>query len=100
SRSEYASLSLHDALPILRRTVGQLMVGGPRLIDSIHLDRLGRFARTIKRFRGGGLELERQLVRCDSSRQLGIARPAHKMFGVQRSEEHTSELQSRGHLVC
>src|SRR5439155_16214606 len=21
-------------------------------------------------------------------------------FGVQRSEEHTSELQSRGHLVC
>src|SRR5690625_5310163 len=24
----------------------------------------------------------------------------HRENGIQRSEEHTSELQSRGHLVC
>src|SRR5437870_9547909 len=26
--------------------------------------------------------------------------PAPRITGVARSEEHTSELQSRGHLVC
>src|SRR5207253_7493934 len=30
----------------------------------------------------------------------GLARPQKRRLGVQRSEEHTSELQSRGHLVC
>src|SRR5690625_7664478 len=27
-------------------------------------------------------------------------RPAHRAAAAARSEEHTSELQSRGHLVC
>src|SRR5207253_5826181 len=36
-------------------------------------------------------------------RDLGVdfyAFSGHKMCGPTRSEEHTSELQSRGHLVC
>src|SRR5207253_10770872 len=30
----------------------------------------------------------------------GVADPLTQMIDVRRSEEHTSELQSRGHLVC
>src|SRR5690625_2594400 len=30
----------------------------------------------------------------------GTAAPARGGIGSERSEEHTSELQSRGHLVC
>src|SRR5207253_9710207 len=60
---------LHDALPISRRSRGQLLVADPR---------------------------------------RGAARPARRVVAVLaervaqllRSEEHTSELQSRGHLVC
>src|SRR5690625_7100388 len=41
---------------------------------------------------------------CADSQQQGIGRPDRFIpgRGVQRSrsEEHTSELQSRGHLVC
>src|SRR5207253_4663835 len=33
-----------------------------------------------------------------SKRRVGRAR--RNRFGSRRSEEHTSELQSRGHLVC
>src|SRR5687768_18352797 len=35
------------------------------------------------------------------SKRLGVdRRPCHTMSPVSRSEEHTSELQSRLHLVC
>src|SRR5690625_6525812 len=33
-----------------------------------------------------------------TARHLGVVRIRH--IDVMRSEEHTSELQSRGHLVC
>src|SRR5439155_21532827 len=32
--------------------------------------------------------------------QFGLGCPAFSLVSVLRSEEHTSELQSRGHLVC
>src|SRR5439155_10892784 len=32
--------------------------------------------------------------------QRGVERLAHFLQAALRSEEHTSELQSRGHLVC
>src|SRR5437660_12842557 len=31
---------------------------------------------------------------------IGVARGATRVQNMPRSEEHTSELQSRGHLVC
>src|SRR5207253_10687617 len=34
------------------------------------------------------------------SRKIACGSPARRRAGDPRSEEHTSELQSRGHLVC
>src|SRR2546429_4557724 len=36
----------------------------------------------------------------DARRQVAALRSERGSFGGQRSEEHTSELQSRLHLVC
>src|SRR5207253_10392165 len=73
------TLSLHDALPISRPRVEALQVDAVR--DDLNA-------------RAASVEL---------MRDLGVA--GHHACrtpraGVQRSEEHTSELQSRGHLVC
>src|SRR5439155_26182532 len=81
------TLSLHDALPIYR-----LHLGGAAddVFEAVaqthfrpeHLDlacQVGRLHRTID----------------DQHQFLDVER-----FGDVRSEEHTSELQSRGHLVC
>src|SRR5690625_6969549 len=74
--SAASSFSLHDALPIYRLRGGR---GGSR---------------------------RRGLVRCGPhclpvpfAATLRV-RPDHRPAGRARSEEHTSELQSRGHLVC
>src|SRR5207253_10440367 len=79
--TEIYTLSLHDALPICRECVhGALFVFLHVLLVSerqaLHHD-------------------EQCLQRADDAAGLG----AHQ-FGALRSEEHTSELQSRGHLVC
>src|SRR5207253_10992560 len=72
----FYSLSLHDALPIFE------YAAVPHAIERIgggdHCGWLGRRL-TTRSQRGHG----------DNS-----------LDGVWRSEEHTSELQSRGHLVC
>src|SRR5690625_5902977 len=69
------SLSLHDALPIF---------GRPDLAGLAE-DWVGDLRETLySRYK----ELSDDL----------IVLPAHYSFA--RSEEHTSELQSRGHLVC
>src|SRR5690625_1655295 len=41
-----------------------------------------------------------KLSRVTEYRVEMICQAAHIQAAVQRSEEHTSELQSRGHLVC
>src|SRR5690625_1286733 len=46
-----------------------------------------------------GLILKELKLRGDIKRTLVIV-PKSSMMQWQRSEEHTSELQSRGHLVC
>src|SRR5690625_5483937 len=38
--------------------------------------------------------------RFSSNHVLNSSRKASSCFDIVRSEEHTSELQSRGHLVC
>src|SRR5207253_10196059 len=81
------TLSLHDALPIFRT----LQVAQER-------DRpAGVVGRLPHRLRCGAMCL-RVAVREVESRDIhaGLDHRPHQL----RSEEHTSELQSRGHLVC
>src|SRR2546422_2322697 len=69
--TEIYTLSLHDALPISRRAVR---------------DSLGSAPHPGGLLPGGGTG--------------GPGRPPGGLRGAVRSEEHTSELQSRLHLVC
>src|SRR3712207_9545292 len=75
--TEIYTLSLHDALPILRRRDGRTDAH-PGMVDPP----AGRARR------GGG--------------RGGDDAPVHAADGAprRRSEEHTSELQSRQYLVC
>src|SRR5436305_13238353 len=74
--TEIYTLSLHDALPIYRLVMGveqnQKRFVADRLADAVHI-------------------VERAAVQFETD----TAHPARV-----RSEEHTSELQSRPHLVC
>src|SRR3712207_8694245 len=86
--TEIYTLSLHDALPICRRRLplrhrlprGQRSPGGAA-------GDAARSARPLRTrgARGGG---------------AGGARPAGPAVRLPRSEEHTSEVQSRQYLVC
>src|SRR3989442_7786810 len=84
--TEIYTLSLHDALPIFRESAGAGFSG-----SRTGADRAGPLNR---RARGFG------------SRSRWVARkaPSSVIFdssvAPERSEEHTSELQSRPHLVC
>src|SRR3712207_7741638 len=71
--TEIYTLSLHDALPISR-------------VDAPVAGRVSLEEDRVRR-RGGGSEEERD-------------RRAHEGPRAARSEEHTSELQSRQYLVC
>src|SRR3712207_7047278 len=75
--TEIYTLSLHDALPIW------LVAGGAQ-------------------GRGGGARHHLQVVRGLPGEvdQVLVDDPPHAVPGAVRSEEHTSELQSRQYLVC
>src|SRR5439155_17966375 len=73
------TLSLHDALPI--------SLTGPA----------GRREEPPRRFRPARGRRPRTLRACPTLGNRAAARVRHR---DARSEEHTSELQSRGHLVC
>src|SRR5687768_18269226 len=77
--AEISTLSLHDALPICRNR-RRLRQGKS----------LGRGRHRCRRWLGRRASHPRQIVAVDE--RIG-KRP-------ERSEEHTSELQSRLHLVC
>src|SRR5439155_20531600 len=82
------TLSLHDALPICRP-----QGGGPmtlKLVERVDEERLSALERLEVLCDPGSIQLVRTQVR---SRRMGDK-------ARERSEEHTSELQSRGHLVC
>src|SRR5690606_39802133 len=84
------TLSLHDALPIY--TTPQ--VGGLQARRCGHRPAGGAV--------GAGGHHDLALVAARPrvhGRVLGRARPGRRL-GVARSEEHTSELQSRENLVC
>src|SRR2546422_4886154 len=75
--TEIYTLSLHDALPIYLQVL------------SVDLDLL--------RMRGFAQDQPSQVLRFDV---VGFAAVAALGVNLGRSEEHTSELQSRLHLVC
>src|SRR5439155_3379319 len=82
--TEIYTLSLHDALPIYRGRCRPLALGG--------------LLQVLARGGPGEAGID-QRGKADRAGQPGERR----LLGVQvadRSEEHTSELQSRGHLVC
>src|SRR3712207_8095987 len=89
---EIYTLSLHDALPIY-------VVGGDLgqplallLLRAVALERLGQADRLVRREQ-----------RRDGGRPLAGHRQGTVVVDLreaERSEEHTSELQSRQYLVC
>src|SRR5207253_11454171 len=99
-RNHIYTLSLHDALPIFRNKQGR---AGWRRRGAINIEcrksiAIQILAKKIACWRQlSVLEVPRLVV---TQQQVGVAHTIdlHKnIFG--RSEEHTSELQSRGHLV-
>src|SRR2546422_2599950 len=77
--TEIYTLSLHDALPILRSL-------------KLRVDVIAMSATPIPRT----LQMSLAGLRATSEACAGSASPTSR----SRSEEHTSELQSRLHLVC
>src|SRR5439155_25138324 len=87
-----STLSLHDALPISRLQRQQIKIGSS---VQRHRQDLRRFNCRSRR-RAYSLYLHRVgFHRYDLLRGAGT-----DCKHGDRSEEHTSELQSRGHLVC
>src|SRR5439155_25134065 len=85
------TLSLHDALPILRAQTSAASLAAT-------LEVLSRFVASSMQT-GGRSPVEGQLT--DLVGRVAPEPPAAPQRAArERSEEHTSELQSRGHLVC
>src|SRR5206468_7168455 len=94
----FSPLSLHDALPIYDRAkVNQLLSHGARLATDD--DARGDFAELGHRVSYTTEEaIERATIVVDCT-PAGNENKA-KYYELTRSEEHTSELQSRSDLVC
>src|SRR5207302_10513967 len=92
-------LSLHDALPIcLESTVAPLRLIGldPDIVDATPL------ALTNVLFHQMPVKAETQIVldMGHTASHVVLYQRAEPFFARRRSEEHTSELQSRENLVC
>src|SRR5690606_41946655 len=85
------TLSLHDALPI---SPGRVAMAGPISVNRVCRTLLSRMTLTTWR-RLATVSVLALVMRCSAygRRRLALA-------SVVRSEEHTSELQSRENLVC
>src|SRR5207253_5554759 len=98
SPTEISTLSLHDALPIFieREVSAAVERKAARIAQDEYLRRLGSIF-------DSALDA---VVTMDADGVITDWNPmAETIFGwpkseAVRSEEHTSELQSRGHLVC
>src|SRR5207253_10311179 len=84
--SESNTLSLHDALPISIVDIARLSSFRGDLADAIR--------RSHPNLLNGGPGLN------GFTEDLPLRNDPPEEVRVRRSEEHTSELQSRGHLVC
>src|SRR5690625_7110948 len=87
-----STLSLHDALPILDvGLVGDVVQVDPRAVqDLLAAGRIPVVSTIAPDIDDPGAVLN---VNADTA-------AAALAVALRRSEEHTSELQSRGHLVC
>src|SRR5690606_40935192 len=96
---ETHTLSLHDALPIFAVDT----VGGPVLLTRDQHGELHAFANYC-RHRGAqlaeGAGRRQRLVCPYHAWSFGLDGSLLRAPGMERSEEHTSELQSRENLVC
>src|SRR5207253_9653494 len=88
-----ATPSLHDALPISRSKDEELPVQREESRDTVAKQSREMMQEHIAVFR---VLLNRSL---EKTYGFPLQVPGHQ-HGLGRSEEHTSELQSRGHLVC
>src|SRR5439155_26618198 len=89
------TLSLHDALPICGfRRNSTALLGQDRAADDQNQNQRHQPQAAAS---GGAAMFGTSIVRTG-----GRVRPGEKtsLIVLHRSEEHTSELQSRGHLVC
>src|SRR3712207_8394266 len=79
--TEIYTLSLHDALPIWRTNMSQPYIGEIRMMANNYAPAGWAFC---------------------NGQQLAISEndALFTLIGTTRSEEHTSELQSRQYLVC
>src|SRR5206468_11804326 len=93
STSELYSLSLHDALPISRRA-GDGLIGTHHVLQAIFDDTQSLAALVLT-----ALGVTVQAV-ADKIAEIGVAGTTDADNADTRSEEHTSELQSRSDLVC
>src|SRR5439155_19364916 len=87
------TLSLHDALPICRKrnAGGRLHGMGAKSNLTQETER-----RNLESYRSAGTGR----TPIPFSGGWPVARRSGMRLDFARSEEHTSELQSRGHLVC
>src|SRR5207253_5989038 len=90
SPSRLSPLSLHDALPIFRGTSHAVVVAAIIVIVLVAGALAARRLRSLEHTRRG-----LDLFWAGAFTYVGTYAAARN-----RSEEHTSELQSRGHLVC
>src|SRR5690606_40680625 len=74
-------------------TLFRSVAGAFRLQRGAQLGQLGRVRRWLCRSRSGRCRLPRQLIHAATN-------PFQRQIDALRSEEHTSELQSRENLVC
>src|SRR5207253_6867139 len=94
-----STLSLHDALPIFYRAIGDCapafgMIG--TLIGMVQM-----FANMTDPSKLGPLMAVALLATFYGAALANLlCLPIADKLHLKRSEEHTSELQSRGHLVC
>src|SRR5205085_7330727 len=89
-------LSLHDALPDLPAT---MTVARMEIVPNIPNVVPGEVRFSIDA-RNPDHRVERQLMAAASQRAHDTARARGLECTVERSEEHTSELQSQSNLVC
>src|SRR5690606_41665662 len=85
-----STLSLHDALPISHRTPVRIIRTWQVETRPISYEQYKAIEEMVMESRGGAVEFRSSEWDVD----------AVMVYVVERSEEHTSELQSRENLVC